>query len=663
MQHRLVNMRSDGELVPIPCGFTSFQPVGSGLLRPNWLMKGFLSSVVGLLLIASPAEAGKLQSWSFDANQNRLEFRTDSAVQPQAQLIDNPTRLVIDLPNVVLGRSQIQQTVAGKIRTVRIGQFNRQTTRIVVELPLGYTLDPNQVRFRGVSDNYWTVQIPAPQRSQTSTEPSSSSSGINNPSSENSGSPEVQSNTTPSSSPSGINSGTQLLPISIEAATTIEKIRVTSSGLFIQTEGVAPPVTLEADDNAVNVQLRNTRIDPEFTHRNQIVGRFGVRRLKVTQVQVSPPIAQVTLTVDSTSTNWQATATSLGGIALVPTKGGGTSTVSVSSQPRPAPLNPATPSILPTDRQEPITIEAIDLSADESQLLIRTNGPLADYDQGWDRRSAAYRVSLPGARLSEGIERPRYRQGGPLLRVRLRQEDNQAIAILLDPAKGVRIGELNQVSNTLLALSLQRPVVNPPSTAKVTPAPKNPSLTLPTLPPSRGRQVVIIDPGHGGPDPGAIGIGGLREKDLVLPISIEVAKLLEQQGVQVILTRDRDIDLDLEPRVRLAERSRASVFVSIHANAINLGRPDVNGVETYYYTSGDGLARTIHNSILGGLRARDRGVRRARFYVLRKTSMPAVLVEIGFVTGREDAANLSKPAYRSQMAAAIARGILQYMKQ
>jgi len=175
--------------------------------------------------------------------------------------------------------------------------------------------------------------------------------------------------------------------------------------------------------------------------------------------------------------------------------------------------------------------------------------------------------------------------------------------------------------------------------------------------------VVIIDPGHGGPDPGAVGIGGLREKDLVLPISIEVAKLLEQQGVQVILTRQRDIDLDLEPRVRLAERARANLFVSIHANAINLRRPDVNGVETYYYTSGGGLARTIHNSILDGLKTRDRGVRRARFYVLRKTSMPAVLVEIGFVTGREDAANLSKPAYRSQMAAAIARGILQYMKQ
>ncbi|HEY9597893.1 MAG TPA: N-acetylmuramoyl-L-alanine amidase, partial [Cyanophyceae cyanobacterium] len=72
---------------------------------------------------------------------------------------------------------------------------------------------------------------------------------------------------------------------------------------------------------------------------------------------------------------------------------------------------------------------------------------------------------------------------------------------------------------------------------------------------------------------------------------------------------------------------------------------------------------TIHNSILQSVDIRDRGVRRARFYVLRKSSMPSVLVEVGFVTGREDAANLSNPAYRTQMAQAIARGILLYIQQ
>jgi N-acetylmuramoyl-L-alanine amidase len=115
----------------------------------------------------------------------------------------------------------------------------------------------------------------------------------------------------------------------------------------------------------------------------------------------------------------------------------------------------------------------------------------------------------------------------------------------------------------------------------------------------------------------------------------------------------------------MAERMNADLFVSIHANAISLSRPDISGLETYYYSSAGGLrlARTIHNSILQSVDIKDRGVRTARFYVLRKTSMPSVLIEVGFVTGREDAAKLSNPDYQSQMAQAIARGILQYLQQ
>jgi N-acetylmuramoyl-L-alanine amidase len=172
---------------------------------------------------------------------------------------------------------------------------------------------------------------------------------------------------------------------------------------------------------------------------------------------------------------------------------------------------------------------------------------------------------------------------------------------------------------------------------------------------------VAIDPGHGGGDPGAVGIGGLQEKDVVMPISQEVARYLQQHGVDAILTRSNDLEVDLQPRVDVAERVNATVFVSIHANAIDMSRPDVNGIETYYYESGSGLARSIHNSVLRATGGPDRGVRQARFYVLRKSSMPAVLVEVGFVTGAEDAPQLASPAYRSVLAEAIARGILEYL--
>jgi N-acetylmuramoyl-L-alanine amidase len=174
----------------------------------------------------------------------------------------------------------------------------------------------------------------------------------------------------------------------------------------------------------------------------------------------------------------------------------------------------------------------------------------------------------------------------------------------------------------------------------------------------------MVDPGHGGPDPGAIGLGGLRETNVVLPIAQQVAAILNQQGVQAVLTRTGEYDVDLAPRVAMAERMDANLFVSIHANSIDSSR-DINGLETYYYSSASAqrLARSIHNSILQSIDIPDRGIRTARFYVLRKTSMPSVLVEVGFVTGRQDAAKLSNPTYRSQMAQAIARGILQYIQQ
>jgi N-acetylmuramoyl-L-alanine amidase len=175
--------------------------------------------------------------------------------------------------------------------------------------------------------------------------------------------------------------------------------------------------------------------------------------------------------------------------------------------------------------------------------------------------------------------------------------------------------------------------------------------------------LVIVDPGHGGKDPGAIGIGGLQEKDIILPISQEVAAILEKNGVKAVLTRDSDYFVDLAPRVALAERLDANLFVSIHANSINLSRQDISGLETYYYSSGQALAQTIHNNILQNVDIDNRGVRRARFFVLRKSSMPSVLVEVGFVTGREDSDKLSDPAYRSKMAQSIANGILQYIQR
>jgi N-acetylmuramoyl-L-alanine amidase len=175
--------------------------------------------------------------------------------------------------------------------------------------------------------------------------------------------------------------------------------------------------------------------------------------------------------------------------------------------------------------------------------------------------------------------------------------------------------------------------------------------------------VVAIDPGHGGRDPGAVGIGGLQEKQVIFPISQRVAALLEAQGVVVVMTRQQDTTLDLQVRADIANRAQANLFVSIHANAISMSRPDVNGIETYHSSeSGRRLAATLQASMLAATGMRDRGVKQARFYVLRATNMPSALVEVGFVTGAQDAPRLADPAWRETMAQAIARGILQYLQ-
>jgi len=192
----------------------------------------------------------------------------------------------------------------------------------------------------------------------------------------------------------------------------------------------------------------------------------------------------------------------------------------------------------------------------------------------------------------------------------------------------------------------------------------NDYLQLPNV--KQNKFLVVIDPGHGGLDPGAIGIGGIRETDVVLEVSKIVKKLLSDKGVKVFLTRKNEVDLDLSPRVSFANRKDADIFVSIHANASRGKRRDINGLETFYFRGWRGrlLAKRIQKQILRvSPGSPDRGVKQGRFYVIKNTRMPAVLVEIGFLTGRLDARRLEKNTHRKRIAYAIAKGILEYLSK
>lgn len=256
-------------------------------------------------------------------------------------------------------------------------------------------------------------------------------------------------------------------------------------------------------------------------------------------------------------------------------------------------------------------------------------------------------------------------EGGSDTRARVNRIESGAFRTRVDGRSVIQAGRFrernraDQLRSRLVSAGLPAQIIE--GSAPVASVPR-PSGSTPQVPRARqGQLTVVIDPGHGGRDPGAVGIGGLREKDINLTVSRRVQRALQEKGINALLARSDDREIDLDPRVDFAERANADVFVSIHSNAISMSRPDVNGLETYYYSSGFRLAQTIHNSILQRTNLRDRGVRRARFYVLVNTSMPAVLVETGFVTGREDAARFRNPAEVNKIADGITGGILQYL--
>ncbi len=625
-------------------------------MKFHWL----LTSTISIFLLASPAEAARLKFWRFESASNRLELKTDGAVQPKAQLIFNPTRLVIDLPGTTLERPTVKQQFGGAIRTIRVGQFDEKTTRMVIELSPGYSLDPKQVKFRGETSTQWIVQLPTPQIALKPTSPPSQRLGRRT-------TPTVFPVTAPSSSPVA-----RRLPLALGnagAVVQVENVQVTGDGFFIRTRGGGTPqltVNRSRDRATINIDLRNAVLVPRQPARNIRVNRYGVSSILLTQPQASPPLVRMTLQVTKNSPDWRASVSRFGGIVLLPTRGTAAAT---ATNPRPQLAERTVVPVRPPAKQisEVAIVQSVELAGNGTQLLIRADQNLL-YTSGWERSSGSYSITLPNAKLAKSVKGPTLDANSPLLRVRLRQTDPTTVVILVQPAAGVRIGELNQPGREFLSLQLQRsstvlvqPDSPPTRTITVPPATQPPPSSPPRVP--KGRVVVLIDPGHGGKDPGAIGLGGLQEKNVILPISKQIVEILKKQGVQVVMTRDSDYFVDLAPRVAIAERKDADLFVSIHANAMPANRSDINGLETYYFSSGERLARTIHSSILQNVNVRDRRVRKARFYVLRKSSMPSVLVEVGFVTGREDSPRLATSAYQNQMADAIARGILQYIKQ
>jgi N-acetylmuramoyl-L-alanine amidase len=182
---------------------------------------------------------------------------------------------------------------------------------------------------------------------------------------------------------------------------------------------------------------------------------------------------------------------------------------------------------------------------------------------------------------------------------------------------------------------------------------------LPALAWSAGREfsTVVIDAGHGGFDRGGIPGQLVPEKTMALDVAQRLEKRLRQAGYRVIMTRDSDVFVPLGERVGIANRYRDAVFVCIHFNAAP--RAGANGIETYYYSNSSAkLAADIHRHVVAGTSSDNRGIRRRGYYVLRRTAIPAVLVECGFLTNPTEARLALQSSYRERLADQIADGVM-----
>ena len=167
---------------------------------------------------------------------------------------------------------------------------------------------------------------------------------------------------------------------------------------------------------------------------------------------------------------------------------------------------------------------------------------------------------------------------------------------------------------------------------------------------------VVIDAGHGGHDRGGIPGQRIAEKDMTLDVAQRLRSVLSASGYRVVMTRDSDVFVPLPTRVAIANSYRNAIFVCIHFNATQ--RRGAGGIETYFYSRDSlPLASAIHSYVVGGAPSSNRGVRRRGFYVLRKTSIPAVLVECGFLTNPTEAAYAQTASYRQKLAEEIAAGV------
>jgi N-acetylmuramoyl-L-alanine amidase len=314
-------------------------------------------------------------------------------------------------------------------------------------------------------------------------------------------------------------------------------------------------------------------------------------------------------------------------------------------------------------------------------------------------------VDIAATKLAMESQEPIYVQNGALKQVRVGQFNQDTVRVVLDMASPREYSAFLLPEPFRVVLELHHgKAANPPVSVMTTKG-ANPAAVAVQSPKAQltGIRKIVLDPGHGGKDPGAIGPGGLTEKDIVLSVAKKLAaKLRKEMGIEVVLTRTDDRFIPLEDRTAIANAQDADLFISLHMNASPNG--EAKGVETYFLdnTTDEASIRlaarenatsrknisdlqfilsdmtqnmkledsvTLAHRLQGALVAttsnslreiKDLGVKKALFYVLVGARMPSVLVEMFFITNRDEGRAMSQGKVQDSVADSLYDGIQQY---
>lgn len=433
-----------------------------------------------------------------------------------------------------------------------------------------------------------------------------------------------------------------------------------ADGLRLQVEATGPvqvrtALLVEPDRLVVDLVNAASRIQT----REVDVGRWGVRRVRVAQFQVKPYVTRVVLDLDG-PVDAQVVGSTPDVVLWLRPKPLTAASPPPMASPTPAPATPE-PAASPDVSSAPPQVASPPPAASPGPSLGSQDVPRI-LEVSVERQVGRLRVVVQADRpldyqARELVDPDRLVIDIPAVFVPVKQEFAVGGAVEVvraaqfqtdpDVARVVVQWQTRTRYDVFLEAGGSRLVV---------------LVDEPTTATPRSGHVVAIDPGHGGKDPGAIGATGLVEKDVVLDVGLRLRDALRRQSLRTVMTREADVYVDLQDRVPLALRAGATVFVSVHANATTRGV--IRGVETYYLKPNSlQLATWIQEELGRSLGVPDRGIRTANFKVLRDSPIPAVLVEIGYLTNLEDEALLRTPAFRQRVAEAIARGVVRFTSQ